>query len=830
MLGKTNATTGGSSSGGAGIGGEIEVINKTGLNITTGDKVWINENAQTAGTSFDLSAGNNKVGFITRTGNNFYSDQTSRFYSVTSSGLTELKTFGVSDYARGLKYMANGTTFLAPVNSNANSARIDENAQAIVPDSYCPICDDLFKIQGRNWYLYKLNLDTFEEVKGWYFENNALTSDNIFIIGNKLYVQGKMFELPENGGTIPSGTTGTTVSGLPSLQWYMGVTSDGKYLLTCYSNSLTNGNTLTIHEVVNDTTFRLVQASELPAEFEPFYNGTSKPVCIFNPYTGVLTCVVPQTQQYLVAKYENGSWNVLPITLNHEGDDLQCLTVADDLSRVCYLSGTTSNYKHTIANLETASGYVAVPYKTYNINDKTLTGVAKTDASVEEVLTAIIGGDVTEVYNQDKTITENGTYTADVGYTGLGIVTVNVESSGGDTVTAINKTGAVINEGDKVWLQKDAQVGDNYYFLEKGTSNRTEFFITRTGDYAFSGHQGLYKVDNGFSKTNNFTQQYSYHLRYMDNGTTFITRNLFSGGQSARVDDNLVSNCSTYIPICKNYFLKNNINWYLHKLNLDTFAEEGGWYFENNALTSTSFFIIGDRLYIGTKMFRLPEGGGTIPSGTTGESVTGLSNTGNVCGTTFDGKFVIFCNSNSLTSTGTLKIYEAVNDTTFRYVELRELPPEFEYFYNKNTCYAIFNPYTGVLTCTINGTRRYLIAQYVDGAWKILKVKISVDNTNEDYPVTNLYGALTVSDSLNRIAAIRVNVNNGNCYLVYDTKAVSGYSALSYKVYNLDSTTLTGKAKASAEIGAEVEVSTVLPNDVDVTVTASEDNVTLSME
>ena len=405
-------------------------------------------------------------------------------------------------------------------------------------------------------------------------------------------------------------------------------------------------------------------------------------------------------------------------------------------------------------------------------------------------------------------------------------------SSGGagDTVTAINKTGAVINEGDKVWLQKDAQVDDAYYNVGSVSSlGITPVFITRTGDYVYFGKNGFYKIDNGITLSNNLVKNYSYYLRYMDNGTIFVTRNLFSGDDAARVDDNLVTTCSGYVPICKNYFIKNNTNWYLHKLNLDTFAEEGGWYFENNALKSTSFFIIDDRLYYGDKMFRLPEGGGTIPAGTTGESVTGLPNTSNVCGTTSDGKFVIFCSSNNTASSGTLWIYEAVNDTTFRYVELRELPPEFEYFYNKNTCYAIFNPYTGILTCTIKDTKRYLIAKYENGSWKVLKIKISMDDIGS-YKIASFYGALTISDDLKRVAMVRRNSSNSCVTLVMDIKAVSGYSALSYKVYNLDSTTLTGKAKASAEIGAEVEVSTVLPNEVDVTVTASEDNVTLSME
>ena len=43
-----------------------------------------------------------------------------------------------------------------------------------------------------------------------------------------------------------------------------------------------------------------------------------------------------------------------------------------------------------------------------------------------------LGGGGTPINNQDKTITENGTYTADEGYTGLGTVTVDVAATGGD--------------------------------------------------------------------------------------------------------------------------------------------------------------------------------------------------------------------------------------------------------------------------------------------------------------------------------------------------------------------------------------------------------------
>ena len=48
------------------------------------------------------------------------------------------------------------------------------------------------------------------------------------------------------------------------------------------------------------------------------------------------------------------------------------------------------------------------------------------------------GGDSVTINNQDKTITENGTYTADEGYTGLGTVTVDVQSAGGGEASVLN--------------------------------------------------------------------------------------------------------------------------------------------------------------------------------------------------------------------------------------------------------------------------------------------------------------------------------------------------------------------------------------------------------
>lgn len=68
------------------------------------------------------------------------------------------------------------------------------------------------------------------------------------------------------------------------------------------------------------------------------------------------------------------------------------------------------------------------------------------------IFNTVVYGSGEEINNQDKTITKNGQYTADEGYTGLGTVTINVPSEG-DVVEAIaigEATSAV--ENDKVLL------------------------------------------------------------------------------------------------------------------------------------------------------------------------------------------------------------------------------------------------------------------------------------------------------------------------------------------------------------------------------------------
>lgn len=63
-------------------------------------------------------------------------------------------------------------------------------------------------------------------------------------------------------------------------------------------------------------------------------------------------------------------------------------------------------------------------------------------------------GGGTVINNQDITITTNGEYTAESGYTGIGTATVNVPEA--NVITATNNTGSSITEGDKVWINENS--------------------------------------------------------------------------------------------------------------------------------------------------------------------------------------------------------------------------------------------------------------------------------------------------------------------------------------------------------------------------------------
>lgn len=109
--------------------------------------------------------------------------------------------------------------------------------------------------------------------------------------------------------------------------------------------------------------------------------------------------------------------------------------------------------------------------------------------TLDQMVTEISG--ISTVKNQNKTITENGEYTADSGYTGLGVVTVNVEVSGGGDDTLKAMIDGTLTEIELDCTKIRARAFFNYKGLEKVSFPN----VTNILENAFYGCSDLAEIN-----------------------------------------------------------------------------------------------------------------------------------------------------------------------------------------------------------------------------------------------------------------------------------------------------------------------------------------------
>ena len=84
-----------------------------------------------------------------------------------------------------------------------------------------------------------------------------------------------------------------------------------------------------------------------------------------------------------------------------------------------------------------------------------------------------------KIKNQDITVTENGIYTHETGYTGLGTVTVTVSGSGGgDLVYATNNSSFGVAQDQKVWVNVTKLADQTKVYTIVDYANTNENSIT----------------------------------------------------------------------------------------------------------------------------------------------------------------------------------------------------------------------------------------------------------------------------------------------------------------------------------------------------------------
>lgn len=389
MLGKTNATTGGSG-GGAAVGGEIEVINKTGSNITAGDKVWINENAQTAGSSVQLGSGNNyandTLGVIDRTG--IFGYFHGNFYNITDSSVSQAFSSPFSIGFGRIMYMADNSMFA----DYSNAVRIDGVAQWQT-NQKC-IGEDFFINTSSN-RVYQYDMSNGSIIKTYVPDASFNGGGNsVAKVGDYLYKLYGSNDSSQRGKFLIDYDNLTLTKSSYSFNnppysyeiINLGVTLDNQYIIGCNSTTASSGNGVYLYiiKVLESGNLKGLLQTEMPLDMQKWFSVLCN--INFNPYTGILCVYEVGGNDYGFYKYENGDWSKLSIDLNiHETQRLLgSLTISDDITRICvnlnYPQATNTLYKESyVLKMDSTNGYAAVPYRFYNINQDTITGIAKND-------------------------------------------------------------------------------------------------------------------------------------------------------------------------------------------------------------------------------------------------------------------------------------------------------------------------------------------------------------------------------------------------------------------------------------------------------------------
>ena len=170
---------------------------------------------------------------------------------------------------------------------------------------------------------------------------------------------------------------------------------------------------------------------------------------------------------------------------------------------------TGGNYQSKTLNVTQNGNYNLLPDQEFdalsNVNisvsvspvlqNKTVTenGSYSADSGYDGLGTVIVNVSGSQINNQNKTVTENGVYTADSGYTGLGTVTVNVPTGEGiqefSSEQAMKNAG--LEAGDKavVYNSTDKLVG--YYEVAQ---NNNKIYIPLANSYTLSGNNITYDM------------------------------------------------------------------------------------------------------------------------------------------------------------------------------------------------------------------------------------------------------------------------------------------------------------------------------------------------
>ncbi len=417
MLGKTNATI---NSADSKAEVTVSAINKTGTTINKGDKVWLNENQQTAGDKLNFD-NQYALTTISRDGQTILTNQGTSvspitLYSIGNDfNLTQIASFASdfrSDRIYKVKYGPDNSIFAVCYSGTWRIDNIKPWTGDWLGAEYYLGSNIFARANASKFEFYKVNLDTGEKISTFTASSGTTYSSRArgtVVINDVIYsgyYDSGLFCYTLNDETNIALQENYTIINRENSYDFIAPTNDNLYIVSTtwdnrtYANSSTSVSSVTklriiaIDDLANKT-FRVLSQSEMQEDMQKWY--TTDCYTVFNPYTGILTCTAKLGTDYGVYKYENGAWTTLPIDLGEIFTDAfpyitSGLMLSDDLSRATIAVGDIlTGYRGRVINLISTSGYAAVPYRFYNVTENTITGLAENDIEPDgEVVAKVV--------------------------------------------------------------------------------------------------------------------------------------------------------------------------------------------------------------------------------------------------------------------------------------------------------------------------------------------------------------------------------------------------------------------------------------------------------
>lgn len=382
---------------------------------------------------------------------------------------------------------------------------------------------------------------------------------------------------------------------------------------------------------------------------------------------------------------------------------------------------------------------------------------------------------------------------------------------GGDTVSAINKTGAAISQGDKVWINPEGvNVGNNYKWTVNNTSAYPvygdEWLLVGGSISKFAALGALTDIE-----ITGVNAPYARKLTYLESGETIMVN--YNGANILKADSLFTNFGKANNVFQSGYTSTFNVRepTVIKKINVNSLEISNTWTLNNNVSINTVIDNVAygyDHGYNQYKTYTLADDN-TFVSESFNHGISFGTNLSAI-GITSDRAYAIVA-SNNLQDEGSLTFYSMAyngNKYTFTVVADSELPAEIVSI--KSACRAVFNVKNNILTLSRGAI--YLVYKYTNGQFVKQNIDLGISSLIPENG--SIYCPLFSRDMSRAVVRIKNTSGTYDSYTCLLQNTFANYSLVAYKPYLIAQSTLTGKASESINSAAIGSVATVVASGV----------------